>query len=675
MKRALMPGNRLFFLLMVAFACVTAFFSIPAAAAEGACIVIAALFYRRRILNRRRDVVRTVDQLSGRIDAANGVAHCPLPMLIVRAETGELIWANEPFIAVSGLRERFFTYRIGDVIPGFDLMWLIRQAGRPASAASAEAVLCGRQFAVYGNLVRTTAEGKGGREKKDLLATLYFIDVTELMALRKEYRLSRTVVAVLMIDNYDECVKNLTEGQKSGILAAADGKITAWAAPLSGVLRKYDRDRYLVLIEEREMAGLIERRFSVLDDIRSVIGPSGVPVTLSIGIGRDGETLAESFSFAQLAIDMALSRGGDQAVIKNRINFEFFGGRAKEVEKRTKVKSRVVAQSLSKIISDSSLVLVMGHAFGDIDSLGASAGICCIARKCGKRAFIVVDENKTMAAAMLTRLREHEAYSGVFIDGQTALLHADNKSLLVIVDCNRPEIVESGNLLRSMNRVVVIDHHRRSANYIDDAILVMHEPYASSACELVCELSQYICGPGDLLRCEAEAMMAGIVLDTKGFTMHTGARTFEAAAFLRGSGADPVEIKRLFQNDMQSSMERYEIITCARIVRNNIAVSAVDREADRAVAAQAADEMLNIIGISASFVLFRSGKETAISGRSLGEVNVQMILEKLGGGGHQTIAGAQLPGLSVDEALDKLMGAIDQYCEENDISNLVPQAL
>jgi c-di-AMP phosphodiesterase-like protein len=658
------PGNQMFFLLLIAFAGATAYFSIPAAAIEGALIVVAALIYRRQIIRRRRDIVRYIDHLAANIDAAgkDSVTHCPLPMFILNMETGELIWANDLFLAAAGLRERFFSHRLSDILPGFDLKWLGRSGG------TADAVLRNRNYAVYGNLIRQPH----GRDKREMLATLYFIDVTELVNLRREHRLSRPVMSVIMIDNYDECMNNLNESQKSAILAAADEKITAWALLADGLLRKYDRDKYLFIFEERKMAGMIEQRFSLLDDMRTVTGPTGFQVTLSIGIGRDGETALECFSFAQLAIDMALSRGGDQAVVKNRVTFEFFGGRSKEVEKRTKVKSRIIATSLSRIIADSSSVFVMGHAYSDIDSLGAAAGVACIARKCGKRAYIVVDEKKTMAAALLERLRTQEAYAGAFIDEQAALLYSDNKSLLVIVDCNRPEIVESGDLLRSMNRVAVIDHHRRAANYIENAILVMHEPYASSASELVCELTQYLCQPGDLLRCEAEAMMAGIVLDTKGFTIHTGMRTFEAAAFLRGAGADPVEIKRLFQNDMQSSMERYEIIANARVVRASIAVAAVDREVDRVVAAQAADEMLSIIGIDASFVLFRTATGADISGRSLDRISVQMILEKLGGGGHQTIAGAQLKDTAVPKALEMLIQAIDRYCEESGIEDLIP---
>jgi c-di-AMP phosphodiesterase-like protein len=663
MKNMMSPGNRMFFVLLITFAAATVYFAVInadmplfyTAVAQCAMIVLASLIYRRQIIKRRRDITKYLDQLTANTDAAGKDAHCPLPMLVTKVETGELIWANQPFLDAAELKERFFTYRLSDVLSDFDLKWLTR-AGN-----TSDVTLRGRNYQVYGSTIRQP------RDKRELLAALYFIDVTELTGLRREYKLSRPVVGIIMIDNYEECVKNLSEAQKSGILAAADEKITAWAAPIGGLLRKYDRDKYLLIFEERGLSALAEDRFSLLDDVRSVNGPSGLPLTLSIGVGRDGENFVENFSFAQLAIDMALSRGGDQAVIKNRVTFDFYGGRSKEIEKRTKVKSRVVAASLSRIIADSSSVFVMGHAYSDIDSLGAAAGVVCIARKCGKRARIVIDQPKTLAASLLSRLREQEAYEDLFIDGQTALLHADNKSLLVIVDCNRPEIVEFPDLLRSMHRVAVIDHHRRAADYIDTAILVMHEPYASSASELVCELTQYVCSAGDLLRCEAEAMMAGIVLDTKGFTMHTGMRTFEAAAYLRGAGADPVEIKRLFQNDMESSIARYEIITKAQIIRTGIAVAAVEHEADRVTAAQAADEMMNIIGIDASFVLFPSSTGTDISGRSLDNINVQMILEKLGGGGHQTIAGAQLKNVDLSKALEMLINAINIYCDENGV--------
>ncbi len=662
LKRVLSPGNQMFFVLLVVFAGGTAYFSIPVAAAEGVLIVLAALIYRRQIVRRRADIVRYIEQITTHLDTADSVVHCPIPMLILRVSTGEMIWANDGFMGISGMKERLFSQRIGDFLPGLDLKWLGKEG------STSETTLRERRYTVCGSMIRQA-------DRKDLLAALYFVDITELTELRREYRLSRPVVMMIMLDNYEECVKNLTDSQKSNMQAAADEKISEWAAPLDGILRKLDRDKYLLVVEERELAGLIERRFSVLNSIRSVTGAANLPVTLSIGVGRDGSTPSESFSFAQLAIDMALSRGGDQAVVKNRFSFDYYGGRSKEIEVRTKVKSRVVAASLSNFISDSSLVLVMGHAYSDIDSLGAATGVVCMARKRGKRVHIVIDEKKTMAGALLQKMKAQDSYVGVFIDPQTAMILADNKTLLVVVDCSRPELVESEQLLKSMNRVAVVDHHRRSSDYIENAVLLMHEPSASSACELVCELAQYICQPSDILRCEAEAMMAGIVLDTKGFTLQTGMNTFEAAAFLRGAGADPVEIKKIFQNDMRSSLERYELVTSARIVREGITVAFTETETDRAVASQAADEMLNIAGIDASFVVFPFGGETAISGRSLGGINVQMILERLGGGGHRTVAGAQLKDTTVMQAMDRLVEVINRHCEENGVGLVPPQAL
>lgn len=662
LKRVLSPGNQMFFVLLVAFAGGTAYFNFYVAAAEGVLIVLAALIYRRQIVRRRADIVKYIEQITTHLDAADSTAHCPLPLLILRVSTGEMVWANDDFMNAAGLKERLFTQRVADFLPGLDLKWLGKEG------STSEVTMRERRYTVCGSMIRQN-------ERREILAALYFIDITELTELRREYRLSRPAVLVIMMDSYEECVKNLTDSQKSILQAAADEKISEWATPLDGILRKLDRDKYLLIVEERELAGLIERRFAILNSIRSVTGAANMPVTLSIGIGRDGSTLGESYSFAQLAIDMALSRGGDQAVVKNRFSFDFYGGRSKEIEVRTKVKSRVIAASLSNFISDSSMVFVMGHAYSDIDSLGAAAGVVCMTRKRGKQAYIVIDDKKTMAGVLLQKLRAQEAYVGVFIDPQQALILADNKTLLVVVDCNRPELVESEQLLRSMNRVALIDHHRRSADHIENAVLMMHEPSASSACELVSELAQYICQPGDILRCEAEAMMAGIVLDTKSFTMQTGMNTFEAAAFLRGAGADPVEIKKIFQNDMRSSLERYELVSGARIVREGITVAYTETETDRAIASQAADEMLNIAGIDASFVVFPFNNETVISGRSLGGINVQMILELLGGGGHRTVAGAQLKDATVMEGLDRLIAAIDRHCDENGVGAVPPQAL
>ena len=361
---------------------------------------------------------------------------------------------------------------------------------------------------------------------------------------------------------------------------------------------------------------------------------------------------------------MALSRGGDQAVIRNKFTFEFYGGRSKETEKRTKVKSRVMANALSSLVSDSSQVFIMGHRQADNDAVGAAAGVCALCRKNGVPAHIIRETGPTPSQVLIDRLHQLPEYHDCFLSAQEALIIADNRSLVVVVDTNRPEQVQALEVLQSCNRVAVIDHHRRAATYIEGAALNYHEPYASSASELVTELLQYVMEPAHLLRAEAEALLAGIVLDTKNFTMRTGGRTFEAAAFLRRSGADTAEVKKLFQNDLAGTIAKYSIIQNAKLYRDGIAVAVADHPVGRVTAAQAADELLNIIGISASFVISPDGERVNISGRSMGDTNVQLILEKLGGGGNAAAAGGQVSGKSVDEVAQELARAIDQYLEE-----------
>ena len=360
---------------------------------------------------------------------------------------------------------------------------------------------------------------------------------------------------------------------------------------------------------------------------------------------------------------MALSRGGDQAVIKDRYNFAFYGGRTKETERRTRVKSRVVAGSLSELIAQSSKVFVMGHKMADLDALGAAVGISCLCRKRGKTAQIVMDLEKNASGSLLAELKASSDFSGAFISGEDALVAADPKSLLIVVDTNRPDQVESRALLESIPRVAVIDHHRRAADYIEQVVLNLHEPFASSASELVTELLQYAVDQRDIRPIEAQSLLAGIVLDTKKFSVRTGSRTFEAAAFLRRAGADTVDVMKLFQNDLDATIVRYHIIQSARLYRNEIAIAAVDHTVPRTIAAQAADELLNISGIMTSFVLYPDGDVVFLSARSIGSCNVQVVLEKLGGGGNAATAGAQIKNKSVREVLTELVASIDQFYE------------
>ena len=440
--------------------------------------------------------------------------------------------------------------------------------------------------------------------------------------------------------------------------------LTEWLAPAQGMICRYDRDHYLFLMEAGHLQSFQRRKFSILEEIRHIQSPNGVAATLSIGIGQGAETPSQLHEYASLALDMALSRGGDQVVIKNGTDFSFIGGRSKETERRTKVKSRVVATALAEILDVTGHVIVMGHKFPDLDVLGAAAGIAAMARKKNVPVNIIQAPSPYPAEAMAKRLNALPEYKNLFIPAEQARHLAGPNATVVVVDTNRPEQTQAPELLTSGAKIVVIDHHRRAASYIEKPSLSFQDPYASSASELVTELVQYNLDAGDLMRLEAEALLAGIVLDTKAFTMRTGSRTFETAAFLRKTGADTTEVKKFFQNNLEDTVAKFHIIQKAQTYRKSMAITWTDKKVGRAIAGQAADELLNIAGIDASFVLFPEDGQTYLSTRSSGKVNVQVISEMLGGGGNAATAGAQFPGKAVEEVLPLLKGAIDQYFEE-----------
>ena len=634
LPQLLQPSLQLYFVCLVLFALVSALFSWPLAVLELAVVVLLALYHRSGLRKRRREITKYIENITGNVDIAtkDTMVNSPLPMIIFRPESGDIIWTNDRFLQLTGDREHLFDAKLETVIPGFDTRWLLE--GK--SECPDQIRLGERRFLVYGHLVRASERGGG------FLATTH-----------DRYEASRPVVAVLLLDNYEDLMKNLTENQRSTIYSEVNARLDAWAAGTGGMLRRIERDRYLFLFEQQYLARFVEQKFDILDTIHQVVSPAGLSATFSIGIGVDGSSFQELLQFANLSIEMALSRGGDQAVIRNKFTFEFFGGRSKETEKRTKVKSRVMANALSALVADSSGLLV-----------GAAAGVFALCRKNGVPAHIMREQGNNPAQELTDKLLQLPEYRDCFLSAQEALLLMDNRSLVVVVDTNRPEQVQSQEVLESCNRIAVIDHHRRAATYIEGAALNYHEPYASSASELVTELLQYIADPTDLTRVEAEALLAGIVLDTKNFSMRTGGRTFEAAAFLRRAGADTAEVKKLFQNDLAGTIAKYAIIQNAKLYRDQIAIAVVDHTVGRVTAAQAADELLNIIGIDTSFVLYPDGDRVVISARSIGDTNVQVILEKLGGGGNAAAAGGQIPGKSLDQVAQELAQAIDQYLEE-----------
>jgi Predicted signaling protein consisting of a modified GGDEF domain and a DHH domain len=654
LSRLLEPNLKLYFFFLAVFSLAAIPFQPLLALGEGCVTAVLYLYFNHSNQLRRQRIIQYIDNLTGSVDTASKstLINSPLPIMVFRPDTGEVIWSNENFLQLAGVREHLFEMKVADAVPEFSAQWLLE--GKQECPGRVE--MNKRRFRVYGSLVRA----RGKDDEQNLVATTYWVDTTESDSLRAAYDASRPVAAILQIDNYEDLMKACGEAQRSALLAQIDEKLNKWAE--GGLLLKTDRDHYFFTTEEQHYERLVAERFSVLDTMRDIHVTEGVHPTLSIGVGKDGSSMAELYRNSTLSLEMALSRGGDQAVVRNRLDFEFYGGRAKTTEKRTKVKSRVMANALGELMEDAEQIYVMGHSYADMDSLGAAAGLCCIARKRGKHAQVVIDLANNAAGTGLEKLRVLPEYADVFISPGDAFLKMKPGALLIVVDTSRPDFVESPQILEACNRVAVIDHHRRAASYIEDAALNFHEPYASSTSELVTELLQYLAEPADLLHEEAEALLAGIVLDTKHFTMRTGGRTFEAAAFLRRAGADTTDVQRLFQNDLHEMISRYDIIRRAEIVCGDIAVVAIQEDGvDRVAAAQAADELLTLKGIRASFVVYRMGNDVMMSARSLGEINVQVILEALGGGGNSTTAGGRIEGGDTATVREQLLATIDDY--------------
>ena len=653
LSRLIEPNLQLYFLCLALFVALTVTVQPLLAAVEVVAMVALYAYHRRQRVRRRRNVMQYIETIAGGPDSIskNSMLNAPLPVVVFRADNGEIIWANDGFAGLTGGQDDVFSMHIGEIAPDFDYSRLL--SGAAGEGGGELTQIAGHTCRVYG-----AASKIAGQEQ---IVTAYFIDITESKQIEELYEATRPVTCLLVVDNYEELMKAGSEAAKSAIRARIDEQLSIWANGSGGLLLKYTRDRNLFLCDEHWFQHMVEEKFSVLETIHQVVSEDGVSASLSIGVGKDCNSYEEAFRWAEKSVEMALSRGGDQAVVKDSLDFQFYGGRSKSTEKRTKVKSRVMANALGELIADAGQVYVMGHEYADMDAVGAAAGICCAARKKGKKAQIVIDMEGNNARPLVRKLSELPEYEDVFISGPDAFIHAQPGALLVVVDTNRPDMVENRQLLDACNRVAVIDHHRRASTYIENAALNFHEPYASSASELVTELLQYLVEPSDLLRGEAEAMLAGIVLDTKNFMMRAGSRTFEAAAFLRRAGADTYEVRRYFQSDLPSMIQRYEIIREAQMVHGDIAVAVARNEVSRVTAAKAADDLLTLQGVQASIVLYRQGNGVSMSGRSLGEINVQVILERLGGGGNGTSAGGHVPDSTLEEVRRRLMDSINNY--------------
>ena len=652
-------GFRAFFAACLVFAVLTGLFNVWLSLAEIAVVLGLYLYLHAGTNRRKNEVLAYLDHVTNGVDSASRrtMISSPLPIVIFRPDTDDIIWSNDRFLHLTGDREHLFETKLSSLVPAFQTQWLLdgdHVCGEPVQIGD-------RQYLVYGNLVAISDDLAG-----EFLATTYWVDVTEYALTAAKFHATRPILMILQVDNYEDLSKGLDESERSVLRTQINNLLTDWLEPAQGMICRYDRDHYLFLMESGSLQDFQRRKFSILEEIRQVQSPNGVAATLSIGVGQGAETPKQLHEYASLALDMALSRGGDQVVIKDGTDFSFIGGRSKETERRTKVKSRVVATVLAEILDVTEQVIVMGHKFPDLDVLGAAVGVVAMARKQNVPVNIIQAPSPYPAEAMAKRLSVLPEYKNLFIPAEQARHLAGPNATVVVVDTNRPEQTQAPELLTSGAKIVVIDHHRRAASYIEKPSLSFQDPYASSASELVTELVQYNLDSGDLMRLEAEALLSGIVLDTKAFTMRTGSRTFETAAFLRKTGADTTEVKKFFQNNLEDTVTKFHIIQRAQTYRKTMAITWTDQKVGRAIAGQAADELLNIAGIDASFVLFPEDGQTYLSTRSSSNVNVQVISEMLGGGGNAATAGAQFPGKTVEEVLPLVKEAIDQYFEEED---------
>ena len=567
-----------------------------------------------------------------------------MPTAIV-GEAGDIVWAHAAFLeSAGGVRDCR-----GENVMKFLYPHTIQQV---VASKGTDVTIGERRFTAFAS-------------KTESGHILCFVDDTYYKAINREYVEKQPVVALAHFDNREELARDSSGSEDARIASEVEQILTNWAQSMGGFLRRLSGGRFLILTDEAHIRQAIEKRFEVLDKIREIKAGERRSATVSIGVARGAESLQEAEQWARKALEMALGRGGDQVAVKQKNDtYEFFGGLSKGVEKRDKVRTRVIAATLSDHIKEADNVLIMGHRFSDLDAMGAAVGLwSAITKALHKPAFVVVDRQQTLAGQIVERIDAQSGDRVVFLSPMDAMEQLSSRTLLIVVDTHSPDFVESRELLNHVSRVVVIDHHRLMVKRIDNAIVFYHEPYASSASEMVAELVQYI-GDSTLTQQEAEALLAGIMLDTKSFVLKTGVRTFEAAAYLRRRGADTVEVKRMFADSIDSYKAKYKIVSEAEIVQN-CAIACAEKEFSdiRVVSSQAADELLSIRGVKASFVIFPTGNVMNISARSLGDINVQVVMEVLGGGGHLTMAATQLPNLTAEQAKSKLLAAIKEKAQ------------
>lgn len=627
---------------------------------EIACGVILGAYFAVGHKKRSRDMAEYIDMITSTSStmANDAISRFPLPMAVLSVD-GHVMWYNDQFTEMLGNHDPYGV-KLSDSMP--DLRWseMLKSVDEINMMVSYNA----QHYNVVGNIIKNnTITDETGNPIYSVL--LYFIDRTEIETLQQTYDAEKIDVAIIAIDNYDEIFQKMDDADYQENTGKINTYISRWVAEGKGISKKTERDRYIVLFEHQYLQHYVKNKFDVLDKVRSIGDALKIPITISIGIGTGGH-IWENEVYARAAIDMAWGRGGDQAAIKDETQYNFYGGKTKDYEKSTRVKTRAFAVAFKDFIAHADNVIFMGHANPDFDSFGAAIGLQRAVRTMGKRPYIVMD-NPQAVRKNVDIVRSTPEYDGMLINSATAQELVTDNTLLVILDTHRPSMLPCPELLKLANKTVLIDHHRRSTEFIENISLTYHEPYASSTCEMATEILQYIDDNRKMSTFEASALYVGILMDTKNFIMKTGVRTFEAASYLRRYGLNTVEVKKLFNIDKDDYVHRIEIEKSAEFFHDDIliAIGTENYPNIRVIASQAADDMMNINGVKATFVIYPTDNAVCISARSYGEVNVQMVTEKLGGGGHMTVAGAQIKGFSPFEVSIRLKRALEEYFEEN----------
>ncbi|MFX0549860.1 DHH family phosphoesterase [Hathewaya histolytica] len=622
------------------------------------CYVFIIIYNLKKSKHTENQWEKVVKAFSDKMDVANSstFVNLPLPLIMANYE-GIILWHNKNLSDI--LEDKNVLGRnIKELNKELNVRFVME--GRKSNFSY---IKIGER---YFDIIATIVYSDNNKQQEDAITLFYFYDVTEKHNLYISSEENKYSIMLIEVDNLNDVLKSTSDDQAPLLAADIERTLNSYAQSLSAVIKKYSLSKYILTIQDKLIEKEIEKKFDILDTIRELNYGNKLAVTLSVGVGRGGDTPQKNHEYAQSAKELSLGRGGDQVVVKRKDNLDFFGGKTKEVEKRTKVKARVIAHALVDLIRESTNVFIMGHKSADIDCLGAAVGIYSTVKQIGKDCNIVMENFNPSIKEIVSELKKEEKYKGAFISSELCLDMTDDKSLLIIVDVHNEGHVESMEVINSIKRIVVIDHHRKAPDYVKDTLLSYIETYASSTSELVTEMLPYLVDKPELKKIEAMTMLSGIYLDTKNFYFKTGVRTFEAAAVLRRLGADTLSVKKMFKENLEDFIKKADIIKSAEILSNiAIAVCPEDME-DNVIAAQVADELLNITGVHASFVFVKIEEDIYISGRSLEVVNVQVILESLGGGGHMTMAGAKLAKTNMDDAVNMLKEAISKYLREGE---------